>query len=117
MLRKILPLALVVAVGAFTYAGTTADVSQVGALASIAQADVDKGFLCGLGPAGLTNRSHATLSPSGQESLSCSSDTPWAGPPSAVNLRGVLCGLRFGGLTLNSKLTLNSTHASLWCKE
>ncbi len=117
MLRKVLPLALVVAVGAFTYAGTTADTSQVGAMEfAVQQASVANGFLCGVG-VDLTTQSHAVLSPSGKETLSCSSDSPYVNPfGQTVVLRDLLCGLFFGGLTANSQLTINNHPANLWCK-
>ncbi len=116
MFRKILPLALVFAVGAFTYSGATMDNAEVGAESSIAAASVDRGFLCGV-LVDLTFQSHATLSSSGNETLSCSSDDPFVNPfGQTVVLKGLLCGLRFGGLTANSKLTVNNNEANLWCK-
>ncbi|NIM48759.1 MAG: hypothetical protein GTN78_10345 [Gemmatimonadales bacterium] len=70
-------------------------------------AAVAKGFPCGVGPAGITTQSHATLSNSGKETLHCHGQMP-AGtePQKAVILRGVLCGLHFGGFTTNSKVEI-----------
>ncbi len=115
MLRKIIPLALVLAVGAFTYAGTSMDANTVGAQAFATEsASVANGFLCGVLVA-LTTDSHETLSDSGKQSLSCHGFAANAGP--TQHFRGLGCGFFFGGFTTNSKLVWTDTgDANLWCK-
>lgn len=70
-------------------------------------AGVAKGFLCGTGPGGLTRKSHATVSDSGNETLTCQGQLPTGTePPEAVILKGILCGLYFGGSTTNSRVVI-----------
>ncbi len=115
MLRKIIPLALVLAVGAFTYAGTSVDAAAYGAQEFASeQADHASGFLCGI-LGGLTTNSRSVISDSGNETLTCADHFALTGQK--VQMKGVLCGLFFGGLTTNSYARLNPSGASnLWCK-
>jgi hypothetical protein len=117
MLRKIIPLGLVLAIGAFTYAGTSMDVADVGAMETATErASVASGFPCGLLFTSTVD-SHATLSNSGRESLSCHG--PFVPPGGgSVHFRGLSCGLFFGGSTTNSKLTWagDTGDLNLWCK-
>ena len=116
MLRKIAPLALVIALGAFTYSAVTPTPAAVGAQEfSASSASVASGFLCGV-LVDLTTQSHATLSSSGNETLICSSDSPFAPPPKTLVIKGLGCGLFFSGFTTNSKITINKKEANLWCK-
>lgn len=80
---------------------------QVGALepGEHGSATVASGFLCGVYYT-LTTDSHATLSNSGNETLTCRGDLPGhiTPPLKAVIWNGIPCNLRFSGVATGSKL-------------
>jgi hypothetical protein len=59
-------------------------------------ADVESGFVCGLGPHGSTTDSHATRSASGNETVTCHAQSPLPPPTSAMIETGFPCELHFG---------------------
>jgi hypothetical protein len=82
-------------------------------------ADQESGFPCGLGPFGVADRSHATQSSSGNQTLVCQGQAAptFVLPDTAEILEGFRCALHFDGtITTLSKLVFTpSGHLALTC--
>lgn len=107
-----------VKVNALTSTTTAAAVDGFGFVGgdAVAQsAEQADGFPCGLGPAGLTEDSHAVLSSSGNETLTCRG---YAENPSGEtqNLKDVPCGMWFTGSATDSHFIWTASgEATLKC--
>lgn len=83
----------------------------------------DSGFACALGPNGQADKSHATRSASGNETVVCTAKTE-AAPEKAEQIEGFPCLLHFGDgdpttpdITFDSRAVVTpSGHVTLVCK-
>ena len=103
------------------------DVWGAAAESLLRSAENEAGFTCNLGPFGVADNSHATMSSSGNETVVCSGDAApgVVRPGSALILDGVPCLLRYGpdgdprspDVTFDSQVVFTpSGHVTLVCK-
>lgn len=81
---------------------------------SVTQATHFENFVCGMGPAGLTTDSRTVVTPSGNATLVCRTQTA-VGPPETIVQKDFLCGTQ-GGLAFDNTLVwTKSGQATLVC--